>query len=204
MAIRQDFRFAPVPIRLSCRYLNGITLSYYARAMSLNSRSLRVLSAQPFETGVRLNVVAPFWKSTTECRVAASVRSKKQVSFFELDLKFLQEPALAPAETPVAAVASQPVPSDSTNLTVLAVVAADLADRLEETRFSLAWQKLPAARRPHYLVACVSACMLLLQEKGYLDIRHALRSLGPPPEGFGPQRGVDGNSLLSPEEGLKQ
>ena len=47
--ISKDFRSAPVPVRLSCPFSNGITLNYYARALSCNSRVLRVISVNPFE-----------------------------------------------------------------------------------------------------------------------------------------------------------
>ena len=172
--IRKDFRSAPVPIRLTCRYSNGIALSYYARALSVNSRSLRVLCAQPFETGVELSVLAPFLQGLTVCRVAASVRSKRQISFFELDLRTLRA-TLPPAEADEAADrAVQTSPNDRDELVRAAAELAGLLENAIDRRFTVAWNQLPPARRPALLAAGASAVTLLLQEKEYLDARHAL------------------------------
>ena len=64
-----DFRASPIAIRLSCRYSNGTVVSYVGRALHLDDSQLRVLSAETFESGVQLSVLAPFWDGISSCRV---------------------------------------------------------------------------------------------------------------------------------------
>lgn len=181
METRHDFRSAPVPIRLTCQYSNGITLSYYARALTCNEKSLRVLTTQRFERNIKLNVLAPFLSSVAPCCVSSSKRSKTQAWLFELDLEFLSEVIWGRGEMNAEAEESDSS-AELDGFGDLSVAASELATHLERSvtgKFSEAWRQLPAAQRPAHLVACVPAVQLLLQEKGKLDLRASLRTLAP-------------------------
>jgi hypothetical protein len=87
----EDPHSTSVPVRLSCRYSNGTVVSYAARAVSYDDSSLRVLSAENFEKGVTLNVLAPFMDGLISCKVCSTSRIPEQLAYFELELKVLKK-----------------------------------------------------------------------------------------------------------------
>ena len=93
--IGEDFHSAPVVIRMTRRYSNGIIITYGGLALAYDDSSLRVLSAEKLEKGVNLNVLAPFLSGVATCRVASSSRSQEQPARFELELRFLKKPVPA-------------------------------------------------------------------------------------------------------------
>ena len=93
--IGEDFHSAPVVIRMTCRYSNGIIVTYGGHALAYDSSSLRVLSGDNFEKGISLRVIAPFLDGIAACRVASSSRSQEQPGRFEVELRFLKKPVPA-------------------------------------------------------------------------------------------------------------
>ena len=169
----EDFHSAPVPIRMSCRYSNGMIVSYGARALAYDDSSLRVLSSEDFDRGIRLNIFAPFLEGITSCRVTASSRNREQPAYFELELSFLKKPlpaARAEAKTAVEQT-RRAIPRE------VAFAAEQMAAALElaaDKRISQVWRQFPASRRPLFLTVCAAAVLLLLQEKGLLDMQNLL------------------------------
>ena len=90
--IGEDFHSAPVLIRMICRYSNGIMVTYGGHALAYDQSSLRVLSADNFEKGINLSVMASFLDGIAACRVASSSRCQEQPGRFELELRFLKKP----------------------------------------------------------------------------------------------------------------
>ena len=172
----EDFRAAPVPIRLSCRYSNGTVVSYAARALAYDDSSLRVLSSENFEKGVPLSVLAPFLGGISSCRVLATSRSQEQPAYFELDLNILKKPAPVPQPKKDSAVQDPRclIPED------VVLAARELAARLEQSdslRFSQVLQLFLPAQRLALLGVSSAAVALLLQEKGLLDLRRLVETL---------------------------
>ena len=176
----ENFRSAPVPIRLTCRYSNGSVVSYGARALGYDDSSIQVLSSAIFERGISLNVLAPFWKGMVSCRVAASSRSQQQPAYFELDLKFVSK--LAPLEQAEAGPLGDPAGSRTRKpLPREAVLAAqELAVKLEATpgrKFSDVLQETAQSRRLLSLLVTVAGVLVVLHEKGVVDVRHLLGAI---------------------------
>jgi len=182
--MREDFRRAPIPIRLSCRYSNGAVVSFVARALICDDSSLRVLSAENFEKGVQLNVLAPFLDGISYCSVSTSSRSRKDAGFYELDLKFLKTPkpvalpkTTAPAERP-----KTTVPAEEKHPTIpqeVVLAAQKLAERLEKGAslpFSEVIELFLPAQRLTLLAINAAAVALLMQEKGLVDVKHLVET----------------------------
>jgi hypothetical protein len=166
----EDFS-APVPIRLTCRYSNGVVVSYGARALAYNESSLRVLSSENFEQGIHLNVIAPFLEGVASCRVTATCRSRKQPPYFELDLKLVKKPVLTTRLQ-----ADQQAEQHKKGIPEEVVLAAqNLALALEKgagRSFSQVLEDAPS--RPLALLLAVAGVLLVLQGKSLLDVRHVL------------------------------
>ncbi len=167
----EDFRAAPVPIRLSCRYSNGTVVSCVARALSFDDTSLRVLSSEGFEPGVQLNILAPFLEGIVACRVASAARSRALPAYFELVLQLVKKPS------PVA----KPIPlttnaEDSEHLSEERIQAArKFASELEEHTqmcFSEVLDRVPPAQHHLLLAIAAAAVGIILYEKGSLDLKH--------------------------------
>ena len=167
---------SPVPIRLTCRYSNGIIVSYVARAISYDDKSVRILSSESFERGIRLNVLAPFLNSITPCRVDAVSRSRQESAYFELNLRLIPKAENAP----------QPANASTGSLDSLlvnvriATALAKFANRLEEHSGRTCWLALrdtPPEERPLIMPMLAAAVAILLQEKQRVDLRHLTGSL---------------------------
>lgn len=172
-SMSEDFHSAPVPIRMSCRYSNGLTVSYGARALAYDDSSLRVLSSEDFARGITLNIFAPFWEGITACRVAASARNRKQPAYFELELSLLKKPlpAARAKKKPAVEQTRKAIPQK------VAFAAEQMAAALElaaDKGISQVWRQLPPSRRPLFLTVSAAAVLLLLQEKGLLDVQNLL------------------------------
>ena len=174
--MRGDFHNAPVPIRLSCRYANGLALSFAARALWCGEDSMRVLCSQHFDPGVALQVSARFLEGNTTCRVAGVRRSRKHRSAFELDLEFIEkQPPETPAATEVVEEkAGRIIPAE------LIRAAGELAGELERDEskpLSQVFEALPSALRPPALIVCAAALLRLLGEKNAADGQRLLAAL---------------------------
>ena len=180
---RRDFRSAPVPIRLSCPFSNGITLNYYARAVSCNSRVLKVLSVNPFDRELQLFVAAPFISGISRCHVASVTRSKRQASTFEIDLRFIEAPVLIGSsnESDVTA-SSPPAPASSQIMSAeIASAASDLAMMLEaspEAPFTKAFAQARSQNGHLKMLALIAAVLDLTRGKGLVrtsNLRQAMK-----------------------------
>lgn len=165
---------SPTPIRLTCRYSNGIVVSYVARMISYDDKSLRVLSSESFDRGIRLNVLTPIFNGIMLCRVNAVSRSS-QTGYFELDLRLLPKAEPAPQPAIVSMATSGGVLGAQ-----LATVLSDFASRLEQhpgRTCSLVLRENPPENRFLILPMLAAAVALLLQEKEMLDLRHLAGNL---------------------------
>ena len=174
--MRGDFHQTPIPIRLSCRYANGVALHFGARALSCGDDSLRVLCSQHFDPGITLQVSGRFLEGHTTCRVAGVQRSRKHRSAFELDLEFVekQAPQAPEAKEAVEEKAGPTVPAE------LIRAAEELAGELERDEpkpLSQLFEALPSAARPLALIVCPAALLRLLGEKNAADGRRLLATL---------------------------
>lgn len=172
--LRRDFRSAPVPIRLSCPFTNGITLNYYARALTCNGRVLRVLSVNPFERDLQLIVAAPFFNGPVRCQVASITRSKRLASSYELDLRYGDTPTLRGTSedrwSDVSVDSSvEALPIHSVDI---AQTASELAVALETNLgipFAKAFAQVRVRDRHLKLLALIAAMLSLAREKGLAD-----------------------------------
>ena len=172
----EDFHSAPVPILMSVRYSNGMLFQSRGRALFYNSSSLRVLSPEPFEEGILVNVSAPFLKGITSCSVSSTLRTPERPGYFELDLRFVTNPVPVPGIKGIKENAEKdsppfPIPKGVT------LAAQQFASRLEQSstlRFSQVLQEIQPAQRPLFQAVSAIAVMLLLQDKAALDLRRLL------------------------------
>jgi len=172
--IGENFQSAPVPILMSVRYSNGMLSHFRGRALSYNASSLRVLSAEPFEKGILVNVSAPFLKGIASCSVSSALRTPERPGYFELVLRFTTGPVPATGVKQNAGMISSllPIPKE---VTMAAQQFANRLERAESLRFSQVLQEIPPAQRPLFEAVSAAAVMLLLQDKAALDLRRLLK-----------------------------
>ena len=165
----------PVPVRLSLRYSNGLTVTHNARALSYDENSLRVLSSQPFEQGATLSVLVPFFDGITTCWVVGIVGSKDQPGYFELDLQFVKKPILV-SQSP-AARRKQPRRAEhaAARETIEQLITG--LYRLPPPPFSQAIRELPPESRSPALVASAAAVIFLLHEKGLVNLGRLVQNV---------------------------
>lgn len=192
-ATHRDFRAAPVPIRLSCPFSNGITLNYYARALSCSTRVLRVLSVNPFERELQLIVSAPFLNSLERCEVASIVRSKRQASTYEIDLRFVHAPislGVREVTTTSEQVRVRRMPDVCPNPILsadIAEVAGEVASALETSLgipFAKAYAQVRNQNRHLKLLALIAALIELSREKSLAQSEFVSNQLGRKPNGL--------------------
>ncbi len=195
----RDFRTSPVPIRMSCRFSNGITLNYYARAVTCTDRMLRAISVNPFERGIQLVISAPFLDGIARCRVAGVTRSKRHASCFEVELRFIDSPIPLLLED---AASSPCLPEPPLLVDDIVVAASGLASTLEASigiPFATAFAQARLPDRHHALLAVIAATFLVLEEKGFakcnLALQAAQRNAGNGDGSFIPKPGMDFEKL---------
>jgi hypothetical protein len=81
-------------VRLVCRYQNGIVRSFVARAISLEGEKLLASSAEQFEPGTLLTVLAGFLKGT-QAGCVQEVKRSADAGQFVLEI-LLRVPTVAP------------------------------------------------------------------------------------------------------------
>lgn len=169
-----DFHAAPKPVRLTCRYMNGTVVSYVARALSYDDPTLQVLSAESFEPGIQLNVLADFLGGIRICRVASAQRSSDQPAYFEINLKLQKIPPPPPKRAPQSEPISDLIPIE------LVQAGREFADALEQNpgvSFARMLGDVPPKLRPGILVLVSAALVMRLQDKGMLDVRHLIAEI---------------------------
>lgn len=156
------------PVRLRCRYSNGLVTNALARAVSHEGDVLRVLCSEQFEAGVQLTAQASFLSGAQACRVLSARRSE-QPGYFLLDLKL--PAAVQPAPAPQVAKA----PVDFT------IFAAELAARLDDAGavplYRAAFQRATSRERQGFIQCAAAAIFVLLARKGHLDASQVLKKL---------------------------
>ena len=195
----RDFRTSPVPIRMSCRFSNGITLNYYARAVTCTDRMLRAISVNPFERGIQLVIAAPLGDGIVRCRVVGITRSKRHASCFEVDLRFIDSPTPLLLED----AASAPCLADAPLLVDdIMAAASGLGSALEASigiPFATAFAQARLHDRHPAILAAIAATFLVLEEKGFakcnLALQAAQRNSGNGHESFTPKPEMDFEKL---------
>ena len=155
---------------LGVRYSNGILLNFHARALSYDTTALRVLCTEPLETGIAVNVSAPFLANVGSCSIFSVSRKPDRPGYFEIELNFLKKPALKEvADQDVAA--ENPLSFTAEGISRAAQEFAALLESGELQPFSRVLEQAQLDRRPMFGAASALALMLLLQDKEILDIR---------------------------------
>ncbi|HWP83594.1 MAG TPA: hypothetical protein VNN17_00250 [Terriglobia bacterium] len=184
----------PVPIRLAYRYPNGCLLTYSARAIAYDARSIQVLTNEEFEPGLTVSVLAPFLEGLTTARVQSVVKSRKNPGYCEMVLLL--------GEVRKAASAAEIDKGDGRMGGAGSLAGAESGDRsarplpelVAEAAEKLAYElrKLPPRGMAHVLaeippdlrslslVVAIAATLRLLEEKKHLVARQLLRR----PEGL--------------------
>ena len=94
MGAEESPKVAAAPVRLICRYSNGVVKSFLARGVSRKDELLRVLTSEQFEPGIELTVMAPFLSAAQSCRVMGIQRGHEP-GYSLLELRLLgSAPAL--------------------------------------------------------------------------------------------------------------
>ena len=184
MGAEETKRVADTPVRLMCRYSNGIVKSYLARALSFESKGegqgegqvLRVLTNEQFEPGIPLTAMAAFLPSNMVGRVTAVTRSERP-GYFVLELSLRLPPPAAPKPQPVPAPAAQTLQARQ----ALTRFAAALAGRLEASGnvplYNAAFECAMVNEKQGFLVSTAVAVFLLLAQKEQVDSAQVLGRL---------------------------
>lgn len=161
-----------LPVRLNCRYSNGIVKTFLARAVSYEGGVLHVLTTEKFEVGISLRVLSPLLSGPTAFRVAGLTKSEDQRGSFLMEMH-----ALTPLES--SAVSKPPVTAAIPQ--VFRAAAAELADRLEligaEGTLREALEGMSPTHARICVWAAVGAVLVLAERNGFADPLPLLRSL---------------------------
>lgn len=149
-----------VPVRLNCRFSNGLHMSYAGRAIGRDNDTLRVLISENFEVGIALTAICSLLDGPTSCRVAA-VRRGAQAGFFEAELRLID----------VKAKTTSPVPKRAPDSPALRAACGELADRLSllgpKANLSDAVSGMTAEQSHVCLWAAMTAVLAMCKENGW-------------------------------------
>lgn len=133
-------------------------MSYVARALGFDGKTLRVLSKDSFERGVSLTVMASMLPKPVPMRVTSVTRSADQPGYFIVELH-----PVVPVKFTIG----------QTTLGPLEMAAAVLAARLSAAGPGITVEQalamLDPGERGPCIKAAAAAVLLLLQSKGVLD-----------------------------------
>ncbi|GEM_PF-5093210 len=156
------WNFMDAPVRLVCRYSNGISESAVARGIGMKGPVLRVMCRTKYELGTTVTAMASFLPTTTPGQVIAVERGKEVGTW-------LMELRLRPATAPAAEIEGHTTP-----LMPMPEAAGILARRLESAGwipfFQAAFEKSDAVERPAMLAAVETAVFSLLQARDLASI----------------------------------
>lgn len=179
-----------IRVRLSCRYSNGIVMTFVGRVVSHEEGTLRVVTSEKFDVGIPLTATCDLLSGPTVFRVAKVTRWEDQAGFFLVELQPPTRPkpatpqALAgpPATTSVAKPAQPELRAKTAVPEALRAAAAVLADRLVLVGPRATLQEALDGMRPRSAKACVwvaaTALLLLAQRNGLAEPLPLVRSLG--------------------------
>ncbi len=179
-------------VRLSCRYSNGIVMTFVGRVVSHEDETLRVATSEKFDVGIPLTATCDLLSGPTVFRVANVTRWEDQAGFFLLELHLLTRPkpaapqALAgpPATTVVAQPAAPELRTKTAVPEAFRSAAAVLADRLVLVGPRATLQEALDGMSRRSAKACVwvaaTALLLLAQRNGLAEPLPLVRSVGSP------------------------
>ena len=161
---------------MGVRYSNGITMTYAARALTVDSRSMQVVLAEDLEDGVHINLAAPFLNGVAPCFIASKARAAEWSGYFLMELRFYE------ALDGVAMCDFVERPASRLNLEKIdiGVSCHELADLLESgwlLDFGTIIESSPPKQRLLYCALSAMAAMLWLQEEFAFDFRGMIESL---------------------------
>jgi hypothetical protein len=167
-------KIADAPVRLVCRYSNGILESTVARAMAMKGSVLRVICRTNYEPGIQVTVMAAFLPRTTPGQITSVSRGKEPGTWI-VDLR------LRAVAMPVIAGAVQ-VEQETAPLVAMREAAGTLARRLDAAGwipfYHAAFERAPASERPAMLAATETAVFSLLEERGLVSMSVLLNRIG--------------------------
>jgi hypothetical protein len=175
MATMEDSpKVVDAPVRLVCRYSNGIMESTVARGMEMKGGVLRVTCRRNFEVGIQMTVMAAFLAHTTPGQVTAVRRADEPGTWVvDLRLRALAMPAIT---------ATVQVQSETAPVVAMREAAGTLAKRLESAGwipfFHAAFERATASERPAMLAATEMAVFSLLDERGLASLDPLLNRIG--------------------------
>ena len=166
-------KVADTPVRIVCRFANGLMQSSVARGISLVERVLRVSTREPLEVGVQVTVMGAFLTRINPAQITSVKRGKEPGSYIvELTLRTMPTPIAAP-------IAAKTTDISEGSNAALRQAATSLANRLQTAGWipyhRAAFERAAAVDRPLYLAATEIAVFSLLAEKGLADL-NLLRS----------------------------
>lgn len=182
-------------VRLSCRYSNGMVMTFMGRLVSHEDETLRVVTSEKFDVGIPLTATCDLLSGPTVFRVAKVTRWEDQAGYFLLELQPPTQPtptrpkpatlqALAgpPATSTVAKPARPELRAKTAVPEAFRAAAAVLADRLVLVGPRATLQDALDGMRPRSAKACVwvaaTALLLLAQRNGLAESLPLVRSLG--------------------------
>ena len=152
------------PVRIVCRYANGIVQSAIARGISLKDDVLRVFTREAYEVGVQVTVMSAILPHASMARVTAKKRGEEPGSFV-IDLLLRESLGHAPKAEALEEGSSE----------AFRAAANALAERLYSAGRvpyrQAAFDGASPADRPLYLAATEKAVFTLLAEKGLADMK---------------------------------
>ncbi len=153
-------KIAGSPVRLICRYSNGMVKNFVARAVSLDGQALEILCTEGFEPGIGLTIMAGFLSGQQSSRVAAVKRDPKAGFLVSL----LLDPVTVAKPLPKA------VKTSSAAKAAFSRYAKQLADKLAFAG-KTPYRKAAFGRgvQQGYVAVTAAAVLMLLAEKNQLD-----------------------------------
>jgi hypothetical protein len=150
-------KVADQPVRIICRFANGLMQSSVARGISLKNNVLSVQTRESFETGIQVTVMAAFLEKTQPARVTSYKRGAEPGSFM------MQLTLRPPISTKTAEIAES-------SGEIFRLAAGTLSKRLATAGWipyhQAAFERAAASERGPFLAATEVAVFSLLEEKG--------------------------------------
>jgi hypothetical protein len=157
-------KVADQPVRIVCRFANGIMQSSVARGVSMKNNVLTVQTRESFETGIKLTVMAAFFEKTQPAQVTSYKRGPEP-GIFLMDLTLQQ--------------AAGPISMKNAEISegsgeAFRQAAGILSKRLETAGwipyYQAAFEKATASERGPFLAATEMAVFLLLERDGMANV----------------------------------
>ncbi len=158
-------KVADTPVRIICRFANGLLQSSVARGVSLKKNVLQVTSREHMEVGISVTVMGAFLDRTNPAQVTSVKRGAEPGSYvIELTLRTMAAPIAAPKTGEISEGSSR----------ALREAAQTLANRLDAAGWvpyhRAAFEKAAPSDRALYLAATEIAVCSLLADRGLADV----------------------------------